>query len=166
MGHRLALSLGVPHTVDIFDLPIEFFPVLFVPMWVLVCLLVARIGGWSLLAEIYRSSEPFEGSKWRFQSAQMRWWMNYNNCLTVGTNSRGLYLATFLLFRPGHPPLFVPWTDVSVNRRPGILFTYWDFRFRRAPDLSFRINDRLKERIAGAAGRSWPGLDTTESTAT
>ena len=39
----------------------------------------------------------------------------YNGVLTVGVNPAGLYLAVMPLFRPGHPPLFIPWPDVTVG---------------------------------------------------
>ena len=49
------------------------------------------------------------------QSAAMRWLTHYNNVLTVGADSEGLFLVPFFLFRVGHPPLFVPWAEITAE---------------------------------------------------
>ena len=90
----------------------------------------------------------------------MRWRVNYGNILTVGANARGLYLAVFLLFRMAHPPLFIPWTDISVRLHKGRLTTYVELGFRRAPGVPFRVSERLGRLIAASAGRGWPGEAT------
>ena len=38
-------------------------------------------------------ARPFCGESWGWQSARFRGWCSYNNCLTVGANPEGLYLA-------------------------------------------------------------------------
>jgi hypothetical protein len=83
--------------------------------WVGISYVIAHIGGWFRLARFYRFSGAFLGERWRFQSAQMRWKVGYNNCLTVGASPEGLYLSVMFILRFGHPPLFVPWSDISVN---------------------------------------------------
>lgn len=135
----------------------DLFILGFVGLWIGVSILLARIGGWSTLADVYRSSEAFEGNRWRFQSAQMRWGVNYNGILTVGANTRGLYLAVGLLLRAGHPPLFIPWTDISVRPERGRWFAAMEFRCRRAPAIPIRISEGLGRRIVAAAGHWWPG---------
>ncbi len=137
--------------------PLEFVLLAFAVAWIGILNLLARAGGWSSLAEFYRFSETFEGDRWRFQSAQMRWGVNYGNVLTVGANARGFYLAPLLPFRIAHPALFIPWTDISVRVRKGFLITALEFGFRRAPGIPFRISQELGRRIAASAGRAWPG---------
>lgn len=123
----------------------------------MISFIISRISGWTSLAEIYRYTDPFNGSRWRFQSAGMRWMMSYNNCLTIGLNERGLYLSIFFIFRFGHPPIFIPWNDISITNKKGLFFKYIEFRFRRFPFLFLRINKRLAERISHSASSSWPG---------
>ncbi len=121
--------------------------------------LIARGGGWSMLAGFYRASGSFLGECWRFQSAQMRWRMGYNNCLTVGSSPEGLYLSMLFLFRAGHPPLFIPWTEISIHSGAGFLSSSVEFRFRQAPTIPFRVSERLSRKIADAARTGWPGRE-------
>jgi hypothetical protein len=93
------------------------FPAYFVALWLLVSAVISLIGGWTKLAGAFRLGEPFVGQQWKGQSGQMRWIAGYGNCLTVGCNTEGLYLATMPLFRFRHPPLLVPWSEISISQR-------------------------------------------------
>ena len=64
------------------------------------------------LVERDRSGPEFTGERWRFQSGRMRWGCGYNNCLTLGANAEGLYMAVIL---PWHPPLFIPWIEITAR---------------------------------------------------
>jgi hypothetical protein len=118
---------------------------------------IGRISGWSTLANFYRFSGEFTGQQWRFQSAQLRWYMGYNNCLIIGANESGLFLSVFFLLRIGHPTLFIPWGDVSVIMKKGTWGKYAELRFRQTPAIPFRMSGKLSEKIAEVAGRMWPG---------
>jgi hypothetical protein len=83
------------------------FPAYFVAGWLLVSTVISFIGGWTKLAGAFRLGKPFIGQQWTGQSGQMRWIAGYGNCLTVGCNPEGLYLATMPLFRFRHPPLLI-----------------------------------------------------------
>ena len=139
----------------------ELFFLIFVGGWILVSHLVARIGGWTVLSTFYRLSSPFDGERWRFQSGEMRWKVGYNSCLTLGVNASGVYLSVFFLFRLGHPPLFIPWADISVKEKKGLVFTYAEFRFRQAPTIPLRVRERLGRRMVTAAGIPWPEVGQT-----
>jgi hypothetical protein len=107
--------------------------------------------------------------------------------LKFGANAEGLYLAQPFVFRPGHPPLFIPWPDVAVNRRsigwieelkqsfnqriwPAELTgpaddtgvsgdrVYLVFRFRKAPGVLLQLPESDGRRVAEAAGSFWPGI--------
>ena len=118
--------------------------------------LISHLGGWALLAEPYRITEPFSGSKWKFESAQMRYLTRYNHCLTVGADPRGLYLSILWPLRISHPPLFIPWRDISFSRKSFLRFKYVEFHLGREVTIPFRISDRLAEKLRSAAGASWP----------
>jgi len=139
--------------------PAEFaviFPIFFLALWCGIILLIGQIGGWAVLARRFRLTLPFAGQSWGWQSARMRWSCNYGGCLRVGADPTGLYLATFFLFRAGHPPLLVPWPEVTVSRRKVLFFTYVELRLGREEQIPFVINQKLAERVRGAAGASWP----------
>ena len=123
-----------------------FFPALFVGIWLLVMFLLSRLGGWHRLAYRYRLSSTFSGKVWRFQSGRFNW-AAYNNCLSVGANGKGLYLAPLFLFRFGHPPLLIPWGDITVEKKKFLAWTYSDLLFPGVPGVRLRISGRLWRRI-------------------
>lgn len=129
------------------SLAVLLFPVLFVGTWLAVTLLLSRLGGWHRLARRYRSSSPFPGRIWRFQSAKFNW-AGYNNCLSVGGNEAGLYVAPLFLFRLGHPRLFIPWGEIVIEEKRFLAWTFADMRFREVPRTRLRISGRLWRRIA------------------
>jgi hypothetical protein len=111
----------------------------FAAFWCGIVWLIATVGGWHSLARVYRSQLPFSGHTWRFRSGRMGGFAKYNGVLTVGVNSAGLYLAVFPLFRPGHPPLFIPWHDITVSSERRFIGTFVVFTFRQAPNASLAL---------------------------
>ncbi len=135
----------------------EYFLPFFVTLWVGVSLLISGIAGWRELAKVYRAAMPFTGRRWWFQSAEMRWRTSYGGCMNIGANKDGLYLSVLFLFRLGHPPLFIPWPDISaIERRSWLLFKMVELRCRKVPTVPIRIYRRLAEKISEAAGADWP----------
>ncbi len=116
--------------------------------------LMSCLGGWSRLAEDYRSDAEMPATRFRMRSAMLRW-AHYGNCVTFGVNQRGLHLASFgsLL---AHPRLLIPWSDISVTFKRVWFTPCAEFRFRRVPDISVLISARLADKISSAAGHSWP----------
>lgn len=148
----MMLALAAKDPVDAFIRANPWvFPVFFVLLWCVVGYVVSRFSGWSELAERYRAQAPFEGEVWRFQSAQMRYMMNYNNCLTFGASSEGLYLATLFLFRLGHPPLLVPWGELEIQQEKRFFFVGYTLRFRQVPGVRMWVRAKLGERIVEAS---------------
>jgi hypothetical protein len=127
-------------------------------MWVVIFTVISHVGGWAALAGEYRSQETFTGTCWSFQSCQMRWMVGYNNCLKVGGDPRGLYMAISFpfVFLIGHPPLFVPWRDISYVRKKILWTQVVEFRLGRDLDIPLRIREPLAEKLRAAAGSSWP----------
>jgi hypothetical protein len=135
--------------------PVWIFPIFFVGVWLLVALFISRVGGWSTLAEYYRADQPFFGTLFRFQAASFRAGSNYNGCLNFGANGEGLYLRPMLLFRAFHPPLFIPWSEVSAQPiKLWLFFNFVELRFHRSPAIPVRIKPALANKLLQAsAGR-------------
>lgn len=133
----------------------------FVGVWAMANVLVSLLSGWWGLAEQYRTETPFPAHMRRFQRGQMRWRTNYGNILTVVSDSRGLYLSVMFLFRLGHPPLFIPWADISFED-PNLWLFFSMQRLRLGPD---RIPLRLREPLVDflRAGRETSGLESQEN---
>lgn len=129
-------------------------PLAFILWWCWLIWVMAHINGWSNLGHHYRTSGSFHGTVRRFRSGRLGW-SNYGGCLTVGTNPEGLYLAVLFLFRPGHPPLFIPWPDVRATFIRGWLASRLELRFEKYPLVTLRLPAHLGRQIAADASRSW-----------
>jgi hypothetical protein len=136
------------------------FPIYFLCLWFLVSATISIVGGWFSLAKVYRTRAPFNGTKWRMQSGQMRWLANYNNVLTLGVSPQGLYLASVFLFRFMHPPLLVPWSEIKVRRKKGWLFETVIFTMGHELAIPLRIHEKLASKLRESAGDYWPIEET------
>lgn len=123
----------------------------------------SRLGGWGAPAERFCCEESFTGQIWSFQSGRFRWWASYNNCLTLGADPRGLYLGVFPLFRVGHPPLLIPWSELSVSQEKVRCAREVQFSLGRDLKIPLRVHRRLAEnavrhRLLLAGGARSPPL--------
>ncbi len=118
----------------------------------LILFLLSKFAGWSALASRYRMDRPFQGSIWRFQFGFLGS-VRYNGALTVGSGMEGLYLAVLFFFRPFHPPLLIPWSEVSLGRRKKTIFVELvEFRLGPEPLASLWLPDALAQQVASAPG--------------
>lgn len=116
---------------------------------------IGRMSGWSELTRQFSFEGSFHGARWRFQSARMRNWVAYNNCLTVGANAEGLYIkAPSVLV--AYPPLFVPWREISVSRTRILFQPMARLQLGHELSVPFTIREGLAARLRQAAGNSWP----------
>jgi len=132
------------------DLTFVRFLLFALVVWVGVTLLLGFLSGWVSLAGEYRTSKPFSGDWWGLKSAYMGPLGplgSMRNCLNIGANQAGLYLSVFFVFRPGHPPLFIPWDDITVEDEKGIFFRNMVFHFRRVPSVLLRVRESLGREI-------------------
>lgn len=88
------------------------------------------------------------------QSGIMRWTTRYGNVLTIGADSRGLYLAVLFLFRSGHPPLYIPWDGIEISERRGWMSPYVVFTFKSAAGVHLTVSKDLGLRVAREGGRA------------
>lgn len=133
-------------------IPVLFIPA-FIGLWCGVCFLIALIGGWRRLAQTYSlNASAFNGRTWTMRRARMGI-SQYKGVLTLGADQRGLYLAVFALFRPGHAPLYIPWEDIQISESAGFLMRYLDFAFQRHPGVRLSVPQPLGEEIAREANR-------------
>jgi hypothetical protein len=139
----------------------QYFPVLFpfyfVALWILVTYWIALTSGWRLLAKRFRFQGVFTGAKWNMQSARMRTMARYNNVLTIGADNTGLFIVPMFLFRAWHPPLFIPWVEITaICKTQLFFFKFVELRLGRSEEVPFRIWARLAAEIEAAAGPGWP----------
>jgi hypothetical protein len=149
----VAASPGRPRMVPSWT-PVVI-PVLFVAMWIGVSYLLAGIAGWHTLARHYAAADAMDGTRFRFRSAKVGS-VNYGGCVNFVTSLRGLAISTMPLFRAGHPPLFVPWADVSARRVPQWFASAVELEFVRAPGVSLRVSPHLGEALIRQSGGRVP----------
>lgn len=130
------------------------FPVLFVGMWILVCTVLGRTGGWMRLADAYASfGTEVRGSRFRFRSGSFGC-VNYNSVPMLEAGPQGLAFAVLLPFRISHRPFSVPWDDIRFSNRRRWLISMVELSFARCPGVSVTISHRLAQSLAAAGGVS------------
>ena len=117
---------------------------------------VSRMTGWHRLAQRFTFQGEVPSQLWRFKSATARYGSHYNNCLTIGASPAGLYMAMPWLFRVGHPPLFIPWNEITIYRAKVLFWNVVRFQFGREAPITFGFREDLADQIRRAAGSSWP----------
>jgi hypothetical protein len=129
----------------------------FILFWCALLFLIAALTGWMRLARGFRETSTFTGPIWGCQSARMRWGSHYGSCLNVGADVMGLKLSVLFLFRPFHPPLFIPWSEIAVGERGKVLLVRRvKLLLGREEPIPFVISATLADRIQAAAAGSWP----------
>ena len=106
----------------------------------------AAIGGWRVLARHYASAEPFHGRRFWLRSARIGP-VGYGACLMPGANRDGIYLSVMLPFRFAHPPLQIPWRDISCSKSHSLFLPRAELRFAEAPEVSVTISQRLADML-------------------
>jgi|SRR6266568_2862029 len=149
--HDMQNWLDQHHTALWFILPAYFLAI-----WLLVSAVISFIGGWTTLGKRFRLSKPFVGQRWTGQSGQMRWIAGYGRCLTIGCSPEGLYLSTMPLFRFRHPPLLVPWTEISIAQQRILFFRFVRFRLGQELGIPLYLRWKLADKLRRAAADRWP----------
>lgn len=90
------------------------FPIVFVGFWSFVCVLLSLLGGWWGLGGRFRTELP-QPSRTESGFYGALGFVNYKHTLEVGFPEDGLDLRVMSLFRPGHPPLRIPWAQVQFE---------------------------------------------------
>jgi hypothetical protein len=135
---------------SILFLVIPIFLVSFSALWLSVCALLSWISGWHSLGQEYRCHVTFAGPLWSWQTGHMRG-VGFRNCLTVGADRGGLYLANALPFRFRHPPLYIPWSHIQVTPKRGLFIPGMQFLLGPAPGVPLWLSTKLAEKVRQAS---------------
>lgn len=156
LGIATLLFVGLPSSTEPSQVQSSrlwaLFPVFFVGMWLLISFLLSTIGGWSTLADHYAAHPGVGGRRFYFRSAQLGAGVGYSACLTLGTGPAGLYLAVLPLFRMAHPPLLIPWSDITARETKSWFSATVELRFAQVPTVSVRISRHLADALFAASG--------------
>jgi len=131
------------------------FGVFFVTLWMAIFQVVARVGGWRELARAYPPlgiTGPGLGESFRMRSLQLRRGVNYNNCVTFTAGPAALRLSLPRIFALGHPPIEVPWPDITAEAGRTLWMPIVTLRCAHAPSVPVRMRRKLAETLARASG--------------
>lgn len=108
------------------------FPIFFTALWIGVTLTMSFVGGWGRVGKQYAATGAPPLGRALKHVTGMFGVARYKYVLTVITTDTGLYIENRKVFRPGHPPLFIPFSAI-FNARKQTLF-FWEF-------IAFEIGD-------------------------
>jgi hypothetical protein len=132
--------------VEFEDFVARYFLLVFVVFWCAISFVISLLGGWWFLASAYRAKSDFIGERWWFRSAGFGL-ANYENVLIVGANQAGLHLACIVPFRVGHPPLFIPWSELEMKHERFFLFRVVTLRANACPRVAIRFRSKFFAKV-------------------
>ncbi|HAB12020.1 MAG TPA: hypothetical protein DCE47_10050 [Planctomycetaceae bacterium] len=126
--------------------------------WFAIIGLLSWLGGWSRLARVYRDemSESTDGHTWRMQSVSLRGWCGYNNCVSIEATAKGLKISPWFIMRPGHPPLFLPFDEMTSSSRTMLGVGLEQVRMTQDPAISIDFRRTLVDSVREELGDVWP----------
>jgi hypothetical protein len=127
------------------------FFIVFPLFWTSIIGLIAFSGGWRKLAQAY-PVEDTSATKWKHNcTARLGGPFSiglYRSSLSVGKDTTHLHLQPMIFFRPYHPTISVPLSDISPDQSgTGLLLTS-KLSFRNS-DVPLSINSKLSDWIMG-----------------
>lgn len=130
------------------------FLVVFVAMWIGVGLVLSRAGAWSRLAKRYPAPpRPLVGLSFRGCSGRLGE-VRYSGVLDFVATPVGVQVSAMVLFRAGHPPFFVPWSEIEIVPAPRRWWNAMRLRFPGVPGAWLDVSEDLGRRLAQAAHAS------------
>jgi hypothetical protein len=98
--------------------------------------IAGHLDGWRALAAHYRIPRPTSPPDHRFVTLGLSVMAWYRSSMHLAFTPQGITIAPFIVFRPGHPPLHIPWEELICARPVQIWATdALEIRTRAAPDV-------------------------------
>jgi hypothetical protein len=120
-------------------------------MWCIVCFVVSLFSGWFALSGRFRQqSEPYGDTRSAgpfFYAIYMRFWGHYSSVIRMTAAEDALYLSVLLPFRPGHPPLRIPWSEIQFSRTRRLWRQYVVLALGNQERIPFRISERMARKL-------------------
>lgn len=131
------------------------FPLAFGGVWLLVGTMIMAMTGWFGLMARFPDRPGAPIARFSWVSGYMGV-VRLNNALTLEVCQDGLRLAFPRIFAPFSRPIFVMWAELLVERKPGFMGSRAVLALGRPPMATLKVAASLADRMARAAGRSWP----------
>ena len=105
-------------------IPVMMIGVMVFPLfWGGVVTLISYMSGWQGLAARYAAETDAVQQTRRFRSLAIRnksLPSNYSGVVTFGVSETSLFISLMILFRMGHKPLEIPFSDLSIKKHAGL----------------------------------------------
>jgi len=118
-------------------------------LWILVIFLVGKLGSWRAIADKFPFTSGMttsaQNERRSFQSIRVGV-SNYSGVTNFESSPYGLHISVFILFKPGHPDMLIPWQELRLGTSKWPLHTY-KFEFESLLGKSFATHKTLGEWI-------------------
>jgi hypothetical protein len=121
-------------------------------VWCAVLALSSWASGWRRLARAFGNPSLVAGTPTRFLSARIGH-VEYSGMLNAGAGDFGLALVPMWMFRPFHPPLFIPWTEMETEPLADTLSSGMRLAFPSVRGVRLRISGRTLKLVRPYLGR-------------
>ncbi len=131
------------------------FPIFFVGGWLIVTTLLGSISHWYALMRAFPNREALEVGRLKSQSGSMGG-VGMRGILSISVCQSGLRFGILRVFGPFCRDFFVPWEQLRVERKNGLLGKTTTLRFGEPWVGWLRIPSHLADRLARSSGGCWP----------
>ena len=113
---------------------------------------MSRISGWHRLAQRFRATaEPYGEVRrvgpW-FLTVYFRGsWIKYRSTVRLRAAHEALYLSMQFPFGIGHPPLCIPWEEISFSETSQLLMRFVVLTLGKQEQVAMRIHRRAAEKL-------------------
>jgi len=113
--------------------------------------LSSRIIGWHKLAKRFRTElSPYGETRsvgpWLL-TVHTRYGGTFSSGLRMIAASDALYLSLILIYRLAHPPLRIPWEEITLERKRSFFRNFIVIRMGREEQIPFRISERAASKL-------------------
>ena len=91
-------------------------------VWPFVTGMIAIFGGWRHLAWSFPSVLIVKGERYARQSVSLSLFGSYSSAIHVTLTETGVHMVPMILARLLHPPILIPWANVTACERCDFLF--------------------------------------------
>jgi hypothetical protein len=121
--------------------------------WCAALALSSWASGWRRLAKAFGSQSLVAGAPARLLSARVGL-VEYNGILNADAGDLGLALVPMRMFRPSHPPLFIPWTEMETELLADTLSSGVRLTFPSVRGVRLQVSGRTLALVQPCLGRA------------
>lgn len=133
-----------------------FFAPSFIFFWILFQVLTGCISGWYTLMRRFPNQEEKTLIQLRYQSGTMGDWCGMRGILSIGVCSSGLRLGIMKFFGIFSRDIFVPWDEITIQRKVEIFETLVELSFGHPCIGRLSVNENVAYQLARSIPEKWP----------